>query len=209
MIVMEKTEGRSRGRPRSFDREAALDAAMRLFWEHGYEATSLAQLTAAIGVSAPSLYTAFGDKEALFLQAVDRYMARGGDQTQALMGDAKSAREAVARVLAESAVRLTDPRYPRGCMVVLSAISVSDEAARVQAELARCRASWEKEMKKRIERGIADGDVPRDANPAALASFYMAVLQGMSLHAKDGASRERLKQIGEAALLAFPANPSR
>jgi len=206
---MEKTEGRSRGRPRSFDREAALDAAMRLFWEHGYEATSLAQLTAAIGVSAPSLYTAFGDKEALFLQAVDRYMARGGDQTQALMGDAKSAREAVARVLAESAVRLTDPRYPRGCMVVLSAISVSDEAARVQAELARCRASWEKEMKKRIERGIADGDVPRDANPAALASFYMAVLQGMSLHAKDGASRERLKQIGEAALLAFPANPSR
>ena len=205
---MEKTEGRARGRPRSFDREAALDAAMRLFWEHGYEATSLAQLTAAIGVSAPSLYAAFGDKEALFLQAVDRYIARGGDQTQALMGDAKTARDAVARVLAESAVRLTDPRYPRGCMVVLSAISVSEEAKRVQSELARCRASWEKEMKKRIERGIADGDVPRDANPAALASFYMAVLQGMSLHAKDGASRERLKQIGEAALLAFPANPS-
>ena len=205
---MEKTEGRARGRPRSFDREAALDAAMRLFWEHGYEATSLAQLTAAIGVSAPSLYAAFGDKEALFLQAVDRYIARGGDQTQALMGDAKTARDAVARVIAESAVRLTDPRYPRGCMVVLSAISVSEEATRVQSELARCRASWEKEMKKRIERGIADGDVPRDANPAALASFYMAVLQGMSLHAKDGASRERLKQIGEAALLAFPANPS-
>jgi AcrR family transcriptional regulator len=201
---MKKARGKARGRPRSFDREAALECAMRLFWEHGYEATSLAQLTAAMGVSAPSLYAAFGDKEALFLQAMDRYIARGGDQTQALMGDAKTAREAVARVLVESAVRLTDPRYPRGCMVVLSAISVSEEAARVQAELARCRASWEKEMTGRIERGIADGDVPSSTNPAALASFYMAVLQGMSLHAKDGASRERLKQIADAALLAFP-----
>ena len=204
---MEKSEAKARGRPRSFDREAALDTAMRLFWEHGYEATSLAELTAAIGVSAPSLYTAFGDKEALFLLAVDRYIARGGDQTRALMGDAKTARDAVARVLAESAVRLTDPRYPRGCMVVLSAVSVSDEAARVQTELARCRSSWETEMKQRIERGIADGDVPSTANAAALASFYMAVLQGMSLHAKDGASRERLEEIGEAALLAWPANP--
>ena len=204
---MEKSEARARGRPRSFDREVALDAAMRLFWEHGYEATSLAQLTAAMGVSAPSLYAAFGDKEALFLQVVDRYIAHGGDQTQALMGDAKTAREAVARVLAEAAIRLTDPRYPRGCMVVLSAVSVSEEAARVQSELARCRSSWEGEMKKRIERGIIEGDVPSAANPVALASFYTAVLQGMSLHAKDGASRERLKEIGEAALLAWPPKP--
>ncbi|MDF3067405.1 MAG: tetR [Polyangiaceae bacterium] len=206
---MKSNEPKARGRPRGFDRDAALDQAMRLFWEHGYEATSVAQLTAAIGVSAPSLYAAFGDKEALFLQAVDRYVARGGDQTEALMGDAKTAREAVARVLAEAAVRLTDPRFPRGCMVVLSAVSVSEEAARVQAELARCRGSWEERMKARIERGIAEEDVPNTANPAALASFYMAVLQGMSLQAKDGASRERLHEIGDAALLAWPAPPRR
>lgn len=202
-------EAKARGRPRSFDRAAALDAAMRLFWEHGYEATSLAQLTAAMGISAPSLYSAFGDKEALFLEAVDRYVSRGGDQTQALMGDAKTAREAVERVLVESAVRLTDPRFPRGCMVVLSAVSVSEEAARVQRELASCRAGWEQQMKARLERGIAEGDVPASADAAALASFYMAVLQGMSLHAKDGASRERLLEIGRAALGAFPAAPSR
>jgi AcrR family transcriptional regulator len=200
----DRREAKARGRPRSFDRDAALEIAMRLFWQHGYEATSLAQLTAAIGISAPSLYAAFGDKEALFLQTVARYQALGGDQSQALWGDAKTAREAVARTLSESAIRLTDPKHPRGCMVVLSAMSVSEEAARVQAELGKCRATWEKEMKQRIERGIAEGDVPRTANPAALASFYMAVLQGMSLHAKDGASRERLREIGDAALLAWP-----
>lgn len=206
---MEKAEAKPkapRGRPRAFDREAALDAAMRLFWEHGYEATSIAQLTSVMGISPPSLYAAFGDKEALFLETVSRYQARGGDQTHALFGDAKTAREAVSRVLAETAVRLTDPRFPRGCMVVLSAITVSEEATKVQGELQQCRAGWEQQMKARIERGISEGDVPSGANAAALASFYMAVLQGMSLHAKDGASRELLKQIGDAALLAWPAS---
>lgn len=182
---------------------------MRLFWEHGYEATSLAQLTRAMGISPPTLYAAFGDKEALFLEAVARYQARGGDQTSVLLGDAKTAREAVERVLAESAIRLTDPKNPRGCMVVTSAVSVSEEAAKVQRELAQCRADWEKAMKARIERGIADGDVPSSASAGALAAFYMAVLQGMSLHAKDGASREQLKQIGSAALQAWPAGSER
>lgn len=201
---MEKSEGKARGRPRSFDRDAALEIAMRLFWQHGYEATSLAQLTAAIGVGAPSLYAAFGDKEALFLETVARYQARGGDQTEALWGNFKTAREAVSSVLAESAIRLTDPASPRGCMVVLSAISCSDQAARVQKELSDCRARWEKQMKQRILRGISEGDVPETTNAGALASFYMAVLQGMSLHAKDGASRERLKEIGQAAMQAWP-----
>jgi AcrR family transcriptional regulator len=201
---MKKAEAKVRGRPRSFDREAALDIAMRLFWQHGYEATSLSQLTEAIGVSAPSLYAAFGDKEALFLQTVERYLSRSGDQTQAQIWEAKTARESVARLLTESAIRLTDPKYPRGCMIVLSAISCSDEAARVQAELAECRAGWEKQLKQRIERGIVEGDVPATTNAAALASFYMAVVQGMSLHAKDGVGRERLKEIAEAAMQAWP-----
>lgn len=206
---MKKAAAKARGRPRTFDREVALDAAMHLFWEHGYEATSLAQLTAAMGISPPTLYAAFGDKEALFLEAVARYQARGGDQTSVLLGDAKTAREAVERVLAESAIRLTDPKNPRGCMVVTSAVSVSEEAVKVQRDLAQCRADWEKAMKARIERGISDGDVPSSANAGALAAFYMAVLQGMSLHAKDGASREQLKQIGSAALQAWPGKSPR
>ncbi len=198
-----------RGRPRSFDRDAALERAMLLFWEHGYEATSLAELTSAMGISPPSLYAAFGDKQALFLEAVDRYVTRGGADSESLMGEAKSAREAVAQFLEASALRLTNPHFPRGCMVVLAAVSCSEEAAPVQHKLAACRATWEKAIKQRIERGLAEGDVPAGTNSAALASFYMAVVQGMSLHAKDGAPRKRLQEIAETALQAWPASARR
>ena len=177
---------------------------MLLFWEHGYEATSLAQLTAAMGISPPSLYAAFGDKQALFLEAVDRYVTRGGADTGSLMGDAQTARQAVAHFLESSALRLTAPNFPRGCMVVLAAVSCSEEAAPVQHKLAACRAAWEKALKRRIEQGIADGDVPSGTSAAALASFYMAVVQGMSLHAKDGATRKRLQEIAQMALQAWP-----
>lgn len=204
-----ESPGKVRGRPRSFDREAALERAMLLFWEHGYEATSLAELTSAMGISPPSLYAAFGDKQALFLQAVDRYIARGGADTELLMGDAKTAREAVAHFLEASAVSLTNPHFPRGCMVVLAAVSCSEEAAPVQHKLAACRASWEKALKQRIEHGIACGDVPEGASAAGLASFYMAVVQGMSLHARDGATRKRLQEIAEIALQAWPASARR
>ncbi len=182
---------------------------MLLFWEHGYEATSMAQLTSAMGISPPSLYAAFGDKQALFLQAVDRYVTRGGADTQSLMGDAKTAREAVAHFLEASALRLTNPHFPRGCMVVLAAVSCSEEAAPVQHALAACRAGWERALRQRIERGIAEGDVPVAASAAALASFYMAVVQGMALHAKDGASRKRLQEIAETALQAWPVSARR
>jgi AcrR family transcriptional regulator len=198
-----------RGRPRSFDRDAALERAMLLFWEHGYEATSMAELTSAMGISPPSLYAAFGDKQALFLQAVDRYVARGGGDTESFMSEAKTAREAVAQFLEASALRLSNPQFPRGCMVVLAAVSCSEEAAPVQHKLAACRAAWEKALKQRIERGIFNGDVPAGTSAAALASFYMAVVQGMSLHAKDGATRRRLQEIAETALQAWPVSARR
>ncbi|HYQ02740.1 MAG TPA: TetR/AcrR family transcriptional regulator [Polyangiaceae bacterium] len=204
-----KSDAKPRGRPRSFDREAALDRAMLLFWEHGYEATSLSQLTSAMGITPPSLYAAFGDKQALFLETVDRYISRGGADTDSLMGNAKTAREAVARFLEISAQNLSNPHFPRGCMVVLAAVSCSEEAAPVQHKLAACRAGWERALKERIEQGIANGDVPAEANASALASFYMAVVQGMSLHARDGASRKRLQEIAETALLAWPSKRSR
>lgn len=201
-----KSDEKPRGRPRSFDREAALDSAMLLFWEHGYEATSLSQLTSAMGISPPSLYAAFGDKQALFLETVDRYVTRGGADTLSLMGDAKTAREAVAHFLEISAQRLTNPHFPRGCMVVLAAVSCSEEAAPVQHKLAACRAAWEKSLKQRIEQGIACGELAEGTSAAALASFYMAVVQGMSLHAKDGAPRKRLQEIAETALSAWPSS---
>ena len=154
-----------------------------------------------MGISPPSLYAAFGDKEALFLEAIERYLARGGDDANALMDEAKTAREAVARFVEASAIRLTQPKFPRGCMVVLAAVSGSDEAAPIQARLAACRATWERELVQRIERGIAEGDVPDTTDPVALAAFYMAVTQGMSLHARDGATRKRLLEIAKTAML--------
>jgi AcrR family transcriptional regulator len=206
---MESAPAKAKGRPRSFDRDAALDRAMLLFWEHGYEATSLAQLTAAMGISPPSLYAAFGDKQKLFLETVERYITRGGADADALMGGARTAREAVSRFLDATAARLTAPRFPRGCMVVLAATSCSDEAAPVQARLAACRATWQDELERRIARGIDEGDVPATASPAALASFFMAVTQGMSMHARDGASRKRLGEIASTAMRAWPDQPAR
>jgi len=201
--------GKVRGRPRAFDRSAALERAMLLFWEHGYEATSLAQLTSAMGISPPSLYAAFGDKQALFLAAVDHYVARGGADTQSLMGDAETTHEAVAHFLEQSALSLTQPHFPRGCMVVLAAVTCSEDAAPVQHKLAACRAAWEKTLRLRIERGIVEGDLPAHTSAAALASFYMAVVQGMSLHAKDGAPRKRLQEIAGIALQAWPVSARR
>ncbi len=204
-----KSASKAIGRPRSFDREAVLDRAMRLFWEHGYEATSVARLTAAMGITPPSLYAAFGDKEKLFLETVERYITRGGADADDLMGGAKTAREAVSNFLRASAVRLTDPKYPRGCMVVLAATSGSEEAAPVQARLAAVRATWQKELEQRIARGIEEGDVPASASTSGLASFFMAVTQGMSLQAKDGASRKHLEEIAETAMQAWPEKKAR
>ena len=204
---MESNPTKSRGRPRSFDREAVLDRAMRLFWEHGYESTSLAELTQVMGINAPSLYAAFGDKQSLFLETIERYLNRAGADADTLMAGATTAREAMAHFLDASAVRLTDPKFPRGCMVVLSAVSCSAEAAPVQARLTEIRSTWSKELEQRIARGIADGDVPRETSPAALSAFYMAVVQGMSLHAKDGAGRKRLQEIAAAAMQAWPKLP--
>lgn len=205
---MESAGPKGRGRPRSFDRDAALDRAMLLFWEHGYESTSLSQLTAAMGINPPSLYAAFGDKEALFLETIERYLARGGTDVLDLMQGAATAREAMKQFLDWTAIRLTNPKFPRGCMVVLSAVSGSDDSARVQSRLAACRASWLDEIRQRIDRGVADGDVPDSTNTAALASFYMAVVQGMSLHAKDGASTKTLQDIATAAMQAWPPSKS-
>jgi AcrR family transcriptional regulator len=201
--------GKARGRPRSFDREAALDRAMLLFWEHGYEATSMSELTSVMGISPPSVYAAFGDKQQLFLAAVDRYITRGGAGTLSLMAEAKTAREAVAQFLQTSALRLSQPHFPRGCMVVLAAVTCSEEAAPVQHKLAACRAAWERSLKQRIEQGIAEGDVPANTSASALASFYMAVVQGMSLHAKDGATRKRLQEIVDTAMRAWPKGARR
>jgi AcrR family transcriptional regulator len=203
-----KTNGRRavkvRGRPRAFDREAALERAMHVFWRQGYEAASLADLTSAMGINPPSLYSAFGDKERLFLEAVARYTDDWGRWLPDSLALAPTAREGVSRLLAEAATQLTSKTHPPGCLVVVAALSASPASSRVQAQLTRRRVAAERKIKSRIDRGIREGDVPESVDSAPLAKLYMTVIQGMTIQARDGRSRARLLEMAEVAMRAWP-----
>ena len=196
---------KARGRPRSFDRDEALERAMELFWRQGYEATSLADLTAAMGINPPSLYAAFGDKEHLFLAAVDRYENLGrGPGAGCILEDEPTARGAIERILRESAIELSKPSQPKGCMLITAATNCSAESAHVQRALADRRAAQKKHLKERIAKGIADGELARGTDAGALADFYATVLTGMSMQSRDGATRKTLLATAEAAMRAWP-----
>jgi AcrR family transcriptional regulator len=195
---------KARGRPLSFDREAALEKAMHVFWERGYEAASVADLTAAMGITPPSLYTAFGDKERLFLEAVEAYGKGPGGFGQRALAEEPTARQAVQRLLEEGASELTRDCQPHGCMMVTAAVNCSIAAEHVQTALAKRRALGIKSMEDRIQRGIDEGELPPGTDAAALASFYAMVYQGMSMQAKDGASRESLLASVEMAMRSWP-----
>ena len=191
------------GRPRSFDRETALHQAMLLFWRHGYEATSVADLTAAMGVTAPSLYTAFGDKKRLFLEAVGRYTS-GPVTAQGIIRDAATARDAAHALLRGSAVGLTGEATPPGCMLVSSATNCSLESADVQGALAAMRLANEAALRAKTQADIAAGVLPAESDATTLASLTMAVIQGMSAQARDGAGRDKLLALADAAMRAWP-----
>ena len=196
---------KARGRPRSFDRDEALERAMELFWRQGYEATSLADLTAAMGINPPSLYAAFGDKEHLFLAAVDRYENLGrGPGAGCILEDEPTARGAIERILRESAIELSKPSQPKGCMLITAATNCAAESAHLQRALADRRAAQKKHLKERIAKGIADGELARGTDAGALADFYATVLTGMSMQSRDGATRKTLLATAEAAMRAWP-----
>ena len=197
------TSPRRTGRPLSFDRDAALRQAMLTFWRHGYETTSVAELTAAMGVSAPSLYAAFGDKRQLFLQAVRLYAGDPADMDRAI-ADAPTARDAARHLLTGAATAYTGDATPKGCLLASATASGSAAAGDVQGEVADIRRGIEAGLRARIERDVENGVLPRGSQPAALAGLVMAVTQGMSVLARDGASRESLLAIADAALQAWP-----
>ncbi|KYF50023.1 TetR family transcriptional regulator [Sorangium cellulosum] len=192
-----------RGRPRSFDRAAALRRAMEVFWERGYEGTSLSDLTAAMGISSPSLYAAFGCKEALFREAVALYTEVEGAAASRAMGAQPTARGAVEAMLRSNAEAYVCPGKPSGCMIVLAATLGTPESEGVRSYLAEVRRSAQGELQRRLERGVAEGDVPAGTDTAALAAFYTTVLNGLSLQARDGASREALQAIVDCAMAAW------
>ena len=194
---------RRTGRPLSFDRDAALRQAMLTFWRHGYETTSVAELTAAMGVSAPSLYTAFGDKKQLFLEAMRLYAGDPADMER-MIAVAPTALHAARELMIAATVTYTGEATPRGCLLASATASGSAAAADVQRAVADIRRGIECCLRVRIERDIKDSVLPPGTQAAPLAGLVLAVTQGMSVLARDGASRTSLLAMVEAALRAWP-----
>jgi AcrR family transcriptional regulator len=192
-----------RGRPRSFERAAALRRAMEVFWAKGYDGASLADLTAAMGIAAPSLYAAFGSKEALFREAVALYGETEGTEIWTALPEAPSARAAIEGFLRGSAISFTRPDRPAGCLVVLSALLANEGNVRVCRELRESRAGNVAALRDRLERAVAEGELAGDFDCEAAAAFYATVQQGMSIQARDGASRATLLAIADCAMAAW------
>ncbi len=178
---------------------------MHVFWERGYDAASISELTAAMGITPPSLYAAFGDKERLFLEAIERYASGPGSCVARALAEEPTARQAIARLLNEAAEELTRTCHPAGCMVVSAATNCSVASAHIQKALIKRRAGHEASIRDRIAQGIADGELPADTDAASLANFYSTVFQGMSMQARDGASRKKLLATAAIAMRAWPA----
>jgi AcrR family transcriptional regulator len=192
-----------RGRPRTFDREQALHSALEVFFTRGYDGATLEELQEAMGgIAPPSFYSAFGSKDRLFREAVDLYYtAMGGVMRAAL--EAPTAREGVAGLLREAATRFCQGDGPRGCLVILGALNPTRGNKEAHDYLHGLRQEGPAIIKARIARGVSDGDVPAGAPVADMASFYATVVQGLALRARDGASRQALLAVADAAMAAW------
>ncbi|WP_424211688.1 TetR/AcrR family transcriptional regulator [Streptomyces sp. BI20] len=193
-----------RGRPRSFDRAAALRAATLLFWRHGYEGTSIADLTRAMGISPPSLYAAFGDKRSLFSEIVADYGREWGAELWAAWSGPVDARSAFAGILRAAARSYTDPAHPGGCLVISAAVSCGPGATAVEEELRAVRVGNREVLEERLRAAEAAGELPAGADPRTLAVYFAGVVQGMSQQARDGAGRAELERMAELAMAVWP-----
>lgn len=192
------------GRPRSFDRDTVLESAVTVFWEHGYDTTSISMLTEALGIGAASLYAAFGGKRALFIEALARYMGTYATFAQNALAEEASARDAVQRLLHDAAAAYTRPDRPHGCLLISATTNCSPQSEDIAAHLCDLRAASLRALEDKITVALRAGELPARTDARALATFYAAVLQGMSAQARDGATKSDLEQIGETALRAWP-----
>ncbi|WP_285626737.1 TetR/AcrR family transcriptional regulator [Kineosporia sp. NBRC 101677] len=188
-----------RGRPRGFDADQALDRAVEVFWRHGYDGTSLSDLTSAMGINRPSLYAAYGNKEQLFRRAVARYaevdMAYAREALQQ-----PTAYQVVESFLRANADALTRPDRPAGCLSIQGGLSASSGNEQIAEFLAASRRSGEEALAQRLGQAVEEGDLPADTDAAALARYVMVVSEGNAVHAAAGASRGQLHSTVDLAL---------
>lgn len=191
------------GRPRNFCKNEALDRALEVFWRKGFEGASICDLTAAMGINPPSLYAAFGNKEQLFCQALDRYT----EKHAAALGEALAApraRDGIAALLRGTAYALTDQSNPSGCLVVQGISGTGEHGECIRDMINAKRAAFEKDIGERLKRAKKEGELPDGADPAGLAQYFATVTQGMAVQASSGASRKELERVAEMALAAWP-----
>lgn len=192
-----------KGRPRQFDVHKALDAALLLFWRHGYEGTSLAALTKAMRINVPSLYAAFGNKETLFKKALDRYLQGPASYLPKALEQA-SARRAIEKLFQGAIDMVMNPHHPDGCLLVQGALASGPSAASIRKELSLRRAAAETAVRRRLERALVEGDLPAGADTGELARYILTVLWGLSVQAAGGASRAQLRSAAQMALRCWP-----
>ena len=191
------------GRPREFNLDEALDDALHVFWSKGYEGTSIADLTAAMGITRPSLYAAFGNKEELFRKALDKYVEGPGGYIRIALQQ-KNVRDVVEQLLYGAVDAATDPTCPSGCLAVQGALTCSDTAQSIKDELLARRNKGEQDLCARFRQALADNDLPPGSNPDDLARYVSIVLQGMAVQAAGGASRDDLRKIATMFLKTWP-----
>ena len=182
----------NRGRPRGFDRDLALRRAVEVFWAKGYEGAQIADLTSAMGINPPSFYAAFGSKEAAFREALALYLDTDGAGSMRVLEEGATAREALEAMLRQSVETALAAPDTKGCLVVLGLVNCAPDNAALGGHLSDKRHTTFKRIKQRLERGVRDEDLPATVDTRALAAFYCTVMQGLSLRARDGATREEL-----------------
>lgn len=198
------TSKKTKGRPRAFNKDTALEKAMYLFWRHGYDGTSLGQLTKEIGIAAPSLYSAFGSKENLFKLALERYFQTVSSLAVEEFSNAETVYEGLENVLFASANSFADPESPLGCMIGIGTLRCSSSNSAIQEATTVLRQKSFLDLQERLLLAQTKGEISDSTNVDAIADFYSAIVYGMSVMAKDGASRERLIALAETALAAWP-----
>lgn len=190
------------GRPREFDRDAALNKAKLVFWQRGYEGTSMSDLVSALGIASARIYAAFGSKENLFREAIALYLSQEGAFADTALQEPNT-RLAIAQLLTQAVEIYTQQTHPQGCMVVLSLTNYASENENIMSWLANYRKARTTAIIQRLNEGVTQGDLPKETNTQALGDYISTLFHGISIQARDGVSKAHLLAMVDVAMTGF------